>query len=262
VRRGRSIQNLTFNLTHATTGTTNAFANTDNVATLAGIQYPGAASTDPLNWGVPNLAFTGLTGVQSAAASQRTDNRLTIGYAWIHPSSAHRIRMGGDYRLDRSDAEINANARGTFLFTGFFTSGGASVLGPTAADYSFADFLLGLPQQASLQVSGPSHLQQHAFDGYFEDNWQKSLKLTLNLGLWYELALPYTEANGRMANLDVAPNFSALAPVQPGGVGPYTGAFPAGLLNTDTNNLGPRLGFAPTRSSSSSTTGTSRFSKR
>src|SRR5262249_55269348 len=150
---------------------------------LAGIQYPSEASTDPLNWGVPNLSFTGLTGVQSPAASQRTDNRLTIGYAWIHPSGAHRLRVGGDYRLDRSDLEINANARGTFLFTGFYTSGGASVLGPTAADYSFADFLLGFPQQASLQVGDASRLRQHAFDGYVEDNWQKTAKLTLNLGL-------------------------------------------------------------------------------
>jgi hypothetical protein len=244
IRRGRSIQNFTVTMTHATTNTTNAFANSDNAAGLAGIQYPGTAATDPLNWGVPNLSITGLTGVQSPAASLRTDNRLTAGYAWIHPSGAHRLRIGGDFRLDRSDAEINANARGTFTFTGFYTSGGASVLGPTAADYSFADFLLGLPQQASLQVGGTSHLRQRSFDGYVEDNWQKSAKLTLNLGLRYELALPYTELNGRMANLDVTQNFSAATPVLPDGIGPYTGGFPAGLLNADTNNLGPRLGFA------------------
>ena len=86
--------------------------------------------------------------------------------------------------------------------------------------------------------------RQHSFDGYIEDNWQKSAKLTLNLGLRYELALPYTEVNGHMANLDAAPNLAAVAAVLPGAVGPYSGAFPAGLLNADTSNLGPRLGFA------------------
>jgi hypothetical protein len=47
-----------------------------------------------------------------------------------------------------------------------------------------------------------------------------------------------------MANLDANSSLTAVAPVQPGVVGPYTGAFPAGLLNTDANNLGPRLGMA------------------
>src|SRR4029079_4240123 len=69
-------------------------------------------------------------------------------------------------------------------------------------------------------------------------------KLTFNLGLRYELALPYVEVNGQMANLDVTPNFTAATSVLAGGVGPYTGPFPAGLLNDDVNNLGPRLGVA------------------
>ena len=56
--------------------------------------------------------------------------------------------------------------------------------------------------------------------------------------------LPYTEANGRLANLDVAPGFTAASSVAAGGTGPFTGPFPAALLNTDTNNLGPRLGVA------------------
>src|SRR5207249_2526235 len=107
----RSVHNFTVNLTHATTQTTNAFANTENVAALAGIQYPGVASVDPLNWGVPDLLFTGFTGARSAPASLRTDNRLTAGYTWIHPAGTHQLRMGGDYRLDRSDATINPNSR-------------------------------------------------------------------------------------------------------------------------------------------------------
>src|SRR5262249_32653733 len=57
-------------------------------------------------------------------------------------------------------------------------------------------------------------------------------------------ARPYVELNGRMANLDATTTLSAVAPVLPGAVGPFTGAFPAGLLTTDANNLGPRLGVA------------------
>ena len=242
VARNRSVHLFTFNTTHSSVDSVNAFTNTQDVAGIAGIQYPSAASTNPLNWGVPNLSFSGFTGVRGASASQRSDTRLTASYAWIHPTAHHRLRVGGDARIDNSEADINANARGAFTFTGLYSSGGDPRLGVTGAD--FADFLLGLPQQASLQVGTTSHLREHAFDVYAEDNWQKNSKLTFNLGLRYELAQPYVEINGRMANLDAEPGFAAIAPVLPDTSGPYTGAFPAGLLNTDASNLGPRLGFA------------------
>ena len=100
-----------------------------------------------------------------------------------------------------------------------------------------------MPQQATLQVGGTTHLRQ-SFSAYVEDNWRKSARLTFNLGLRYELVLPYIELSGRMGNLDVTPDFTAALRVIAGGAGPFTGAFPAGLLNADINNLGPRLGVA------------------
>ncbi len=242
VVRNRVVQNFTVNLTHSGVSATNGFSGVNNVGGLAGIQYPAGAATDPLNWGPPNLTFSGFTGVRSAAASQRSDNRLTAGYMSVRPLGKHQVRLGGDYRYDRSTTESNPNPRGTFTFTGLYSSAGSPVAGRTGAD--FADFLLGVPQQASLQVAGPSTLRQRSFDMFLEDNWQRSAKLTFNLGVRYELAKPYVEVNGRMANLDVTPTFTAAAPVVSGEVGPYTGAFPAGLLDTDANNVAPRVGVA------------------
>ena len=75
--------------------------------------------------------------------------------------------------------------------------------------------------------------------------------MTFNLGLRYELVLPYVAANGQMANLDAAPGFTAVSVVCPvttpgcsGNVGPFSGQFPAGLINADKNNIGPRIGVA------------------
>jgi hypothetical protein len=45
-------------------------------------------------------------------------------------------------------------------------------------------------------------------------------------------------------NLDAAPGFAAVAPVLAGASGPFTGAFPASVIGADTNNFGPRVGFA------------------
>ena len=114
VSRGRSIQNFTVNLTHATVQSANNFAGTNNAASDAGIKFPGAVATDPLNWGVPNLSFSGFTGVRSNAASLRTDDRLTTSYFWLHPTTKHQLRLGGDFRLDTSSAETRT--RGTFIY--------------------------------------------------------------------------------------------------------------------------------------------------
>ncbi len=118
-------------------------------------------------------------------------------------------------------AETNNNARGAFTFSGFYSSQGAQTSLNTGAD--FADFLLGLPQQATLQVGGTTTLRENAWDVYVDDNWQKSAKMTLSLGLRYEVTLPYVEASGSMANLDVTPDFTAASVVTPGQTGPYTG---------------------------------------
>jgi hypothetical protein len=62
--------------------------------------------------------------------------------------------------------------------------------------------------------------------------------------LRYEYNGPYTEAHSRIANLDVAPNFSSATAVLPGQTGPVFGTFPASLLQPDRNNFAPRLGLA------------------
>ena len=68
--------------------------------------------------------------------------------------------------------------------------------------------------------------------------------LTFNLGLRYELLWPFVEKDGQMVNLDVHPDFTAAVPVVSGQTGPFTGPFPSALINTDTNNIAPRVGVA------------------
>ena len=240
----RTVNNFSVNVAHSHSDATNEFAHVQNVGGLAGINYPTTASSDPQNWGVPRLSFTGFTGVFGAPATSRSDTRITTSYFWLHPSAKHQLRIGGDYRFDRSTGVLNTNAPGAFTFTGLYSSGGVPVSDAAGNSAAFADFLLGIPQQAALQVGGQTELRGRSFDAYVEDNWQKSSKLTVNLGLRYELVAPYTEANGLLANLDAAPGFTSVVPVQAGGTGPFTGPFPEGLINTDTNNIGPRVGFA------------------
>jgi len=79
---------------------------------------------------------------------------------------------------------------------------------------------------------------------FLQDDWRKGPGLTFNLGVRYDFVRPYREAEGQMVNLDAAPGFAAVAPVLSGSNGPWSGAYPPGLVNADANNISPRIGFA------------------
>src|SRR6185436_11832694 len=68
-----------------------------------------------------------------------------------------------------------------------------------------------------------------------QDDWRVNRKLTLNLGLRYDLFSPYYEKDDKLANFDPATN-SLVLPNQDG--------VPRSTVDTDKNNFGPRVGFA------------------
>src|SRR6202040_2125367 len=108
-----------------------------------------------------------------------------------------------------------------------------------------ADFLLGLPQQSSVQFGTDTYnFRSNSYDFFAQDDWRIRASLTIQLGLRYEYQGPFTEASNHIVNLDVAPNFTAAVPVEPGQTGPYNGVFPSSLIHPDRNNYAPRIGFA------------------
>ena len=118
--------------------------------------------------------------------------------------------------------------------------------------YDFADFLLGLPQQTSVQFGLNSyHFHGNYWDLFIQDEWKIRGNLTLNLGARYEYVSPLSEENNRIANLDLSPGvlnpalgLPAAAEVLPGQVAPYSGKVPVSLVRPDRNNIAPRIGFA------------------
>jgi hypothetical protein len=234
----RTVHNVQINTSRTSSSARNAFANVLDVAGLAGI---GGVASDPADWGVPTLSFSSLTGLRDLTPTRRSDNRFSVSYSMTRPAQRHNFQWGGDARFDTSRGRSNGDARGTFVFTGLYAAGGP-VVGGQGLD--FADFLLGAPQQATVQYAEDVVLQGRSFSLYAQDDWRFRGNLTLNLGVRYELVRPFTEASGRMVNLDVAPDFSGAAPVLSGGTGTFSGLFPGALINEDYNNVAPRVGLA------------------
>lgn len=239
ISKNRTQHAINLNLSRTTSTTSNRFANVEDVAGNAGIR---GLSSDPFTWGVPTLSFSSMSSVRDVTPSRRVDTRVAFSYGWTRPFRLHTLRIGGDFRQDWSNSRTEANAQGAFTFSGLYSSGSTAVRG---GGYDFADFLLGLPQQATVNYGpGEVKMRGRSFSLYAQDDWRKSANLTFNLGLRYELILPFVEVNGQMVNLDAAPGFTAVVPVVSGGTGAYSGAYPDGLLLADGNNIAPRVGFA------------------
>ena len=222
--------------------TTPFFANGIDVAAELGIQ---GTSTNPLNFGPPNLNFTNF-GALSDASPVLTRNQTQSGSeSVIWSRGTHTLTWGAQYTRSDLNTRTDQNGRGTFNFTGLSTSAFSGNEPVPGTGFDFADFLLGLPQSSSIKYGDSSmYFRQNTWGGYFVDDWKVRPSLTLNLGMRYEYFSPLSEKYGHMANLDIAPGYSAVAVVTPGAVGPYSGTFPSGVINPDYKDFSPRLGLA------------------
>jgi hypothetical protein len=245
---------VTWNRSHATT--LNYFTNgAANPAADAGVLVGNAAiAANPFYFGVPSLTFTGLTGMNETSPSDAISQTISFSdfVSWNHKK--HNFRFGGDYRRVHADSltapgnlQSGASPLGAFTFSGYATRRPGAGTGPQpASGYGFADFLLGLPQQAAVQAGlEKSYLRANVWDLYVNDDWRILPNLTLNYGLRYEYFSPYAERNDRLVNLDHNADFTQVAPVEPGQTGPYSGSvFPRSLVNPDRTMFSPRFGFA------------------
>ena len=247
---GKLTNSLRFDFNRSRTRTQNLYAFNSDIDSALGI---AGVSTNPFDWGLPNISFTDFASIQDTNPQLLRNQTYTFSDSVVWTHGKHSWRWGGDFRRIQLNTETSSNARGTFLFTGLNTSQisaqGQPVVG---TGYDFADFLLGLPQQTSVQFGLNSyHFHGNYWDLFVQDEWKIRGNLTLNLGARYEYVSPLSEENNRIANLDLSPGVlnsalgvPAAAEVLPGQVGPYSGKVPVSLVRPDRNNIAPRIGFA------------------
>jgi len=237
------IQNIRTRFTRNVTNMIPYFAGRTNVAAELGIQ---GASSDPVNWGPPNLNFTNFGALRDGVPSSRRDLQMNVSGGWNFVHGRHNVSTGVDATRFRMNLRTEQNARGTFTFSGLATSQLDAAGNPTAnSGYDFADFLLGLPQSSSIRFgSSSNYYRAWNYTSFVQDDWKVRPNLSLSLGLRYELFGPMEERYGRIANLDIASGFTGVAVVLPGQSGPYGGLFPDALVDADKNNFSPRFGLA------------------
>jgi trimeric autotransporter adhesin len=216
------------------------FENTTNVSGNAGIlgNYQNS-----VYWGPPTLNF-GASGFQSLSDGYPSFNRTTtyqpmLDNTWNH--GRHNVTFGGDVQMQDLNYYSNPSARGTFSFTGAASGATGTQVGP------FADFLLGIPDTSTLAYgNADKYLRAKIYELYVQDDWRVNSSLTLNLNLRYEYNAPVSELYGRLVNLDVAQEYTAIAPVLGSDPkGSVSGlSYPSSLVRPERLPLEPSIGLA------------------
>jgi outer membrane receptor protein involved in Fe transport len=159
----------------------------------------------------------------------------------------HNLRTGFEGRLLRVNV-WEARSAGTFNFSAGMTQGPDPNRASSTAGNSIASLLLGTGSGGSLQVGYKNvAVQSLYYAAYIQDDWRVSPKLTLNLGLRWDMDTPRTERYDRTNYFD--PTIpSPLASVWPGLTGGLVFVGRDGVSRRqfpyDNNNFAPRLGLA------------------
>ena len=219
------------------------FSLRENVEQELGIS---GASPNPINWGPPTLQFTNFSGLSDGSASLSRNQTSAVSESVIWVRKLHNFNFGASYRRQQINPLADSNARGTLNFTGNATAQIVNGLPVQGTGFDFADFLLGRPNTSAINFgNADKYFRTSAYSAYLNDDWRMSTKFSLNGGIRWDYQTPVTELFNRLVNLDIAPGFTAIAPVTPGSVGPLTGIhYPKSLVNGQPNHLSPRIGFA------------------
>jgi hypothetical protein len=126
------------------------------------------------------------------------DNVFQYDDAVSWQKGRHNIRFGGEFRAAQFNLGILTGSAGQF---GFGT-------GPTStptdgnSGFGFASFYRGAASSAYIDIPQINGWRAKYLAFFGADDWKVNNKLTLNLGLRYDMPIPVTEAQNRMSYVD------------------------------------------------------------
>ncbi|MEP7211506.1 MAG: TonB-dependent receptor [Acidobacteriota bacterium] len=190
--------------------------------------------------GAPTLSFAGTDsgfffGSSTLADQSSRINAYTASDTLSWTVGNHRLKFGGEYRFSQVKFYFNAFSRGQIIYG-------------NTTQTAFQNFLQGIG--TSLIGSGVFDRYYKVTDtnGFIQDDWKITPRLTVNLGLRYDLYGLPVEDQGRLVNFIPGQVRTGNPPngfVQAEG-GPLVGVptVEKTLVPVDKNNFSPRVGFA------------------
>lgn len=153
---------------------------------------PGLIKPLPGLGGLPTVSILGFRGFndQPGSGDRQANYEISDTITWYR--NRHTIKIGFLFqRVSSFNFQNTPPRRGQFTFDGRYTGN------------SMADFLIGglifTSRNTRNAETEPKNNRYHAF---VQDDWNIHPKLTLNLGMRYEYATPFSNTEGELANFD------------------------------------------------------------
>jgi hypothetical protein len=199
----------------------------------AALGIPGIPTNAAFNNALPLFTFTGFQQLGPSASTfsayqtavwQMVD---TVNYT----RGRHAFKAGVDLRWYQLNTVSPPNPTGSFAFT----TTGTDQQGVTGSGNAIASFLLGQVDtfQIDLQTA-KIRPRDHIFEGFVQDDWRLSDRLTANLGARYTLHFPSTEKNNQGAVFNLGTQQLDYLGVN---------GYPTSARNLHYGNVAPRVGF-------------------
>jgi hypothetical protein len=226
--RAINVARFSFNRIYANPQVTSGRENSEY-----GINLP---NTNPLAVGLPSIAVAGFfTGATSLGDLQqpfveRVNNVFQFTDDFTYLAGRHSWKFGLDIRRENMKIAFINRPNGDMTFSGGITGN------------ALADFLLGLPAQAratTTQAIQDGHGWLYA--AYVQDEFRLSPRLTLNLGVRYELPIPFVDENDAITAIHTGVQSQKFPAAPAGLVYPGDPGVPRGVVQTDKNNIAPRV---------------------
>ena len=195
---------------------------------LRGAGIPGVDNTQPIFGQISITGFRSLGVTNVPNDDDSTNKQISGDVTWT--TGAHTFKAGGQAYQLAIDFYSSQRSAGTFTIDGTYTGNG------------FADFLLGYVRSATLSKWAILNFRTPYTHFFVQDDWRVGRRLTLNLGLRYELNPPPVDENDAIANFDLDTD-----PENPRIVLPYedrTGRAARALVDVNYKLFAPRVGFA------------------
>ena len=216
---------------------TSGLASLSSLGFVTGTGTLGIVKSGPTGFPetVPPLYFTNFYIGPNTLTTFQPNNTYHVSDTFSKVWGVHTLKFGGEFRY------LQINERNTCAPNGDF-SFNAGAGGETGLD--FADFLLGAPVSYN-QCSQQFLDSRTRYGGAFvQDTYKVNRSLTLNLGLRWEVSMPWYDTQGKIETI-VPGEQSTQFPTAPlGWVVPGDPGIPSTLAPTRYNNFAPRLGLA------------------
>ncbi|MEW5979566.1 MAG: TonB-dependent receptor [Acidobacteriota bacterium] len=231
----------------------------DNQAADLGFLF--ASALTEATKGCPSVGFRPGFNTVAACSASLIQSQPTSTFSFNDDFSfvvgAHTLKAGVLYSHYRDNSVGGFAGGGGYTFTGNYTAQMNDTSGGTGQP--FADFLLGYLGGISVGTGRTLSVRVNSWGGYLQDSWKVNNKLTLQLGLRYDVKLAPTDSlgtnGGSIMGLDKRNGQFLLYPknseavlkriLPDGNLGlPYRFSDADGLYDSHWRDFGPRVGFA------------------